>query len=432
MRDIPLQTRIYSAILTVVTAIVLTDAFVNRRPSMTDHVWQWNTALILAGMIILSEKFEIDFPHATLQFSISVGAILALACGLTLGPFYGALVVLLAELVSDMWLRLKPIQILVNATNLALATFCGAAVYFALCGNAKTPLTDARSMAATVVAATVYTLVNTSILALIIAPVVGDSPVQMWKANFSGSYTLLILPTLGSLVPIIADVNPLGILVLFVPLIGSHFVQKSLQEVKLQTQATMEGLADALEHRDPYTSRHSIRVTDYVRAILQEMPHIPALTQQMIMDAARIHDLGKVGTQDSALQKPGPLTDEERREIQQHSAIGADIVGRLEIYKRSASIVRHHHERWDGGGYPDGLAGEDIPLGARIIGVADAFDAMTSDRPYRRALSPETALSELRKHSGGQFDPTIVEAFERALLKPVPGLEPVLVLSSAD
>jgi HD-GYP domain-containing protein (c-di-GMP phosphodiesterase class II) len=432
MREIPLQTRIYSGILFAVTALVLSDAVINGRGTPDAVHWKWSTAIILAAMIILAEKFEIDFPHATLQFSISVGAILALACGLTMGPLYGALVVLVAELISDIWLRLKPIQILVNSTNLALATFLGATAYFALYGGAAFPLSHAQSMAATVAGATVYTLVNTCILALIIAPVIGDSPVQMWKSNFSASYTLLILPTLGSLVPVINEVNPVGILVLFVPLIGSHLVQKTLHKVELQTQATMEGLADALERRDPYTSRHSIRVTDYVRAILQEMPHIPALTQQMIVDAARIHDLGKVGTQDAALRKPGPLTDDERREIQQHSAIGAEIVGRLEIYKRSASIVRHHHERWDGRGYPDGLAGEEIPLGARIIGVADAFDAMTSDRPYRRALSPETALNELRKHAGGQFDPTIVEAFERALLKPVPGLEPVFSLAAGD
>src|SRR5215216_1036292 len=130
MRDIPLQSRIYTALLTVITAIVLGDAIVNHRSTILDDKWVWKTAIILAGMIIICEKFEIDFPHATLQFSISVSAILALACGLTLGPLYGALVVLFAELVSDVWMKLKPIQILVNATNLALATYCGAAVYF--------------------------------------------------------------------------------------------------------------------------------------------------------------------------------------------------------------------------------------------------------------------------------------------------------------
>jgi HD-GYP domain-containing protein (c-di-GMP phosphodiesterase class II) len=430
MRDIPLQTRIYTALLLVTTAVVLGGSLIKEQSGLPREYWV--AAVLLAGMIILAEKFEIDFPHASLQFSISVGAILALACGLTLGPLYGALVVLTAELVSDVWLKLQPIQVLVNATNLALATFCGAIVYQQLSGPAVTPLDTTQAMAATVVAAVAYTLVNTWALALIIAPVVGYTPYEMWKSNFSATYVFVTLPTLGSLVPVIYYHNQWGILVLFVPLIGSHLAQRTMRKVEVQTQATMEGLADALERRDPYTSRHSIRVTDYVRAILQEMPNIPAPTQQMILAAARIHDLGKVGTQDSALRKPGPLTDEERQDIQQHSAIGADIVGRLETYKQISIVVRHHHERWDGAGYPDRLTGEEIPLGSRIICVADAFDAMTSDRPYRAALSVETALSELRKHSGSQFDPAIVEAFERSILKPLPGVETVLVVAAAD
>jgi HD-GYP domain-containing protein (c-di-GMP phosphodiesterase class II) len=151
------------------------------------------------------------------------------------------------------------------------------------------------------------------------------------------------------------------------------------------------------------------------------MPHIPAATQQTILDAARIHDLGKVGTQDSALRKPGPLTDDERKEMEKHPTIGAEIVGQMETYKRIAPIVRHHHERWDGKGYPDGISGEAIPLGSRIICVADSYDAMTSDRPYRKALSHLDAHAELRKHAGTQFDPVIVAAFERAMDRPFPG-----------
>ena len=176
----------------------------------------------------------------------------------------------------------------------------------------------------------------------------------------------------------------------------------------------MEGLADALERRDPYTSRHSIRVTEYVGAIVSIMPQIPRTTAEAIVAAARVHDLGKVGSQDGSLKKPGDLTEQERQEIQQHAAVGAEIVGRLEAYRQSVATIRHHHERWDGSGYPDGLTGEQIPLGSRIIGVADAFDAMTSDRVYRPALPVETALGELRKGQGTQFDPQIVDLFVKA------------------
>lgn len=419
----------YTAVLFAASVAVLSYSW--QHPSAANHI-DWATAIILGVTIILVEKFEIDFPHPYFQFSISIGAILALACGLTLGPLYGALVVVAAELASDVWAKLKPIQVVVNSSNIGLATFLGASTYFYLAGDASTPIDNVRSMASTILAASVYSLINTGVLAIIIAPVVGDTPLRMWKANFSLTYVLVSLPTLACLVPVIARINPIGVLVLFAPLLASHAAQRTLHKVEIQTQATMEGLADALERRDPYTSRHSIRVTDYVRAILDELPPMPVMSAQTIIDAARIHDLGKVGTQDSALRKPGPLTDEERQDIQQHSAIGADIVGRLETYKRIAIVVRHHHERWDGKGYPNGLSAEDIPFGSRIICVADSFDAMTSDRPYRPALSLETALGELRKHSGTQFDPTIVEAFERAILKPMPGIEPALMAASAD
>jgi HD-GYP domain-containing protein (c-di-GMP phosphodiesterase class II) len=148
--------------------------------------------------------------------------------------------------------------------------------------------------------------------------------------------------------------------------------------------------------------------------MLEMMPHIPRPTRDAIIAAAHVHDLGKVGSQDGSLKKPGALTEQEFAELKQHVLIGADIVGRLDAYKPSISVIRHHHERWDGSGYPDGLKGESIPLGARIIAVADAFDAMTSDRVYRPAMAPEVAFAELRKGMGTQFDPQIVDLFERA------------------
>jgi HD-GYP domain-containing protein (c-di-GMP phosphodiesterase class II) len=144
------------------------------------------------------------------------------------------------------------------------------------------------------------------------------------------------------------------------------------------------------------------------------MPQVPRPTAEAIIAAAHVHDLGKVGSRDGSLKKPGALSDEERQEIEQHAAIGAEIVGGLEAYTQSLETIRHHHERWDGTGYPDGLAGERIPLGARIIAVADAFDAMTSDRVYRSALSPDVAFAELGKGRDTQFDPQIVDLFKSA------------------
>ncbi|MDP9369568.1 MAG: HD-GYP domain-containing protein, partial [Chloroflexota bacterium] len=268
---------------------------------------------------------------------------------------------------------------------------------------------------ATLVAALVYALVNTWILAIVVAPVRSTSPWEIWKKNRDGFLIELVtLPTLGSLIPVVARQNPVGILLFIIPLAGPHLAIRTLRKVEQETQAAMAGLADAVERRDPYTYRHSVRVTDYVRDVLTELPHLPLSVSETILAAARIHDLGKVGTRDVALKKPGALDPSERLELQQHAVIGADIVSHLSMYEASAEIIRHHHEWWNGEGYPDGLREEAIPLGARIIAVADAFDAMTSDRVYRKALSNSTAMAELRKQAGRQFDPEVVAAFERS------------------
>jgi HD-GYP domain-containing protein (c-di-GMP phosphodiesterase class II) len=169
-------------------------------------------------------------------------------------------------------------------------------------------------------------------------------------------------------------------------------------------------LANTIDKRDTYTYQHSARVADYVGHIAARL-NLPAEEIDLIVSAAHVHDLGKIAIDNRILFKEGPLTDEERQQVNLHPAAGAELAGQFSLYGEGADIIRHHHERWNGTGYPDGLAGEAIPLGARIIAVADVYDAMTSDRPYRRALSHEVALSELIRGSGTQFDARVLEAF---------------------
>lgn len=186
------------------------------------------------------------------------------------------------------------------------------------------------------------------------------------------------------------------------------------QEKELQIQDTyweaVQSLAEALEARDPYTRRHSELVTRYSVAIAQKM----GLSTNMVKDirqAALLHDIGKIGIRESIFLKEGPLTPEERAVMQTHSAISAQILRPLRFLEKIIPIVHHHHERYDGKGYPDGLKGEDIPLGARIIAVADTFEAMTADRPYRKGLPAEVAYQEIEKNAGTQFDPKAAAAF---------------------
>jgi diguanylate cyclase (GGDEF)-like protein len=170
-------------------------------------------------------------------------------------------------------------------------------------------------------------------------------------------------------------------------------------------------LARAVDAKDSYTRSHCQTVSQLCAAIATELGFEGDRLARMRL-AGLLHDVGKIGVPDRILQKPGPLTPEERALIQTHPILGEQVLGNVAfLHGAGISVVRHHHERWDGGGYPDGLAGIDIPLGARVFAVADSLDAMTSDRPYRRALPWEDAIGEIRAEAGAQFDPQVVRAF---------------------
>jgi putative nucleotidyltransferase with HDIG domain len=173
--------------------------------------------------------------------------------------------------------------------------------------------------------------------------------------------------------------------------------------------ASLMSLVSAIEAKDPYTRQHSTRVTEYSMRIARALK-CSDLEIQKLKSSGPIHDIGKIGIHDSILNKTDKLTDEEFEEIKTHPLIGVNIVRPLGLDPDEQAIIRNHHERWDGKGYPDGLKGENIPKLSRILFVADAFDAMNSDRAYRRALPFSTCIQELKKNSGTQFDPEVVEA----------------------
>jgi len=182
---------------------------------------------------------------------------------------------------------------------------------------------------------------------------------------------------------------------------------RAIQHELLQDQASLEAIAaliHAVEAKDPHTRRHSEQVTFYA-ASLAERAGLAREMVESVRVASLLHDVGKIGVPDSILTKPGPLTSEELREIQKHPIIGERIVEKVSLLACETALVRHHHERWDGAGYPDGLAGEDIPLGARIINLADSIDAMLMERTYKRAFGVDQMLDELRRCTGSQFDP---------------------------
>lgn len=180
--------------------------------------------------------------------------------------------------------------------------------------------------------------------------------------------------------------------------------------------STLGALVGAMEAKDPYTRQHSLRVTNLSVLTAQTMG-LEFSDLESLRFAAYLHDIGKIGVKDHVLLKEGPLTNEEYTQIKEHPVIGESIIKAMDLTPAERAIIRHHHERWDGRGYPDGLGGEEIPLLARVVAVADAFDAMSSDRPYRLAKNQAAAVSELTRCAGSQFDRQVVQAFVEMLMR---------------
>lgn len=185
---------------------------------------------------------------------------------------------------------------------------------------------------------------------------------------------------------------------------------------------TSIALAAAVDARDPYTHGHTERTTAYALSILDEMTTHPevgdlARFREILTVAALLHDIGKIGSPDEILRKRARLTPKEMKKMEEHPVVGAIILQPIKGMEQAAKAVKAHHERFDGRGYPDGLRGEEIHLLSRIISVADTFDSMTTDRPYRKRLSDTASIEEIQACSGGQFDPIVVEAFMKAYRK---------------
>jgi putative nucleotidyltransferase with HDIG domain len=181
-------------------------------------------------------------------------------------------------------------------------------------------------------------------------------------------------------------------------------------KLKAANRQALLGLAEAIEAKDPYTKGHCGRVAAYAMALAREC-HYPEHDMESLEFAAFLHDIGKIGVRDAVLLKPGPLDEEEWKHMKIHPEVGFEIASKIDMLKPTMAAIRNHHERWDGTGYPDGIAGENIPLSARVVCVADCFDAMATDRPYKRALTLDECLANLRKSRGVQFDPQLVDLF---------------------
>jgi len=397
-------------------------------------------ALLLVSFVVL-DVVRIDlFERA----HISPASVPALALACVFGPF-GPLAAETALAVKRAFQRDAPIKWAFDWGSLVLAGAAAALTFEAL-PNSEPGTTVLAALAASFV----YYAVNAATLSLIMALHEGERMVAIWRERLAwlAVHYVGFGLTAGAFVVIERDHGGWAVLFFAIPLLvlfvaEQQYVDRSResvaelrkhrdelaaantrlgsalstnQELMRSTQrsylSTITSLARTIEAKDPYTGGHTERVRDFALLLAREMG-LGAEDLRAVEVGAIIHDIGKIGIPDGILTKPGKLTDEEFDAMRRHPEISSYIVSDLDLPQIVQDMVRSHHERWDGGGYPDSLAGDDIPLAARILSVADTVDAMTSNRSYRQALRVEVAVAEIRKLAGAQFCPTVAETFLR-------------------
>jgi putative nucleotidyltransferase with HDIG domain len=306
--------------------------------------------------------------------------------------------------------RRAPIDLVFNASQLMLAAAVAALLYRGLGSSGLV----GQLVGAGVAAIAMYA-VSTSLVVLAASRINARSAFQIWVegAGVELKQTAAIYVA-GYVLAVVSNGRPVLALVMMAPVAGLQLALNRSVQMREQTVAAVESMADVVDRRDPYTGRHSQSVADHAVSTARKLG-LPDRDVQLIRLAARVHDLGKIAVPDEVLHKQGRLTAAEFELMKKHPQTGVEILEKFPEYKLGRELVLAHHERMDGRGYPRGLSGNEIPIGARIIAVADSWDAMTSDRPYRTALDPEVALGELLRGRGTQWDAAVVDAFAQTL-----------------
>jgi HD-GYP domain-containing protein (c-di-GMP phosphodiesterase class II) len=400
------------AVLVGFAAFVLFVVTVAGRPA---PLWPIFAFVALA---ILAECWTVVMP---LGYEISLSFPVYFAAAILFGPCFGIVTAVAATVLADGLVRRKgALKTAINAGQLALCTGLAGLTFAAYAVGGDLGL--AANPVAYLAAAAAYIVVDI-VLATTAFWLIGRPFARTCLAAVEESGVYFVgMGLLGALIVGAYTESPWTLLC-FPALIWVFRTGFRLYaRLGAETTNALVVLADTIDRRDHYTFEHSARVARHAANIATCLS-LSADATELIVMAAKVHDLGKISIDNRILLKEGPIAEEERRHINTHPAAGAELAGQFGMFQEGAEIIRHHHERWDGTGYPDGLVGEQIPLGARIIAVADFYDALTSDRPYRAALSHETAVAALIQGRDSQFDGRVVEAFladEQRALHPVP------------
>ncbi len=374
---------------------------------------------VLIGLAAVMEAFSITLVTPTGgRTASSVASVPQLAMIPLFGPFAAVVGTAVAETLARSSVRRpQTVKIVFNVAQITLATAGAASTYVLIGGQSAATLElNPRTVLALGTSAGVYFGLNSVLVAAVTALDSGAPFAATWRSIYAGKIPgdAAAAAVALLLVVLYSRAQLLGVLLVLLPLLFLHHTNRVNVALHQINWDLLRLIVRTIEAKDPYTSGHSMRVADISRRVAEEM-RLPRKAIHTVETAALLHDFGKVDiAYGDIISHPGPLTEKQRKIISSHPIRGAELLASISTLDRAIiKAVRHHHEHFDGSGYPDGLAGESIPLSARIIMVADTVDAMLSARPYRPALSPASVESELRRLSGRQFDPVVVEALLR-------------------
>jgi hypothetical protein len=410
---LPYHTRIYVLAVASAGAIALLLALAHLHRDIPLLV-----ALAIASLAFgIARIYSIQLSHTVW---INGGCAVAFAGALLLGPAPGVIASaagsLLAAISPIQRCRCKYYQHIFNASSYMLASGSSGLVWEWLRPDGvwtNSPL----AVPAVLAAGAVFFALNVGLVTGVVALQRSEDSLRSWLSYVRSTlwWEYITLLVLAACFAAVYQLSPPASALFLLPFAVLVFLLKRSLEIRDETRAALEAMAREADSRDPYTAQHSERVAAYVARVTARMPELTEAKRELIVRAARLHDIGKLFLDPGLVHKPGKLSDEERRAFQQHPLLGARLVENFPDYRRGRDFILYHHEHYDGRGYPEGRKGQEIPLGARIIGIADAFDAMTSNRAYRSALSYEEAAAELRRCKGTQFDPELVELFLAAV-----------------
>lgn len=395
----------------LVTAVAAYGAF---RAWMQSPFTLGDSMVVLTLAAIVSDSLAVYLPNMA---SISLTYPIVVSAVILAGPAAGAFVAAASTLVFlTPQSRMPPLKLVFNLSQTVLSALVAGALFLFAGGRllGQTPLEAgelARLALPLTFAATAGFIVNFTLTGFAFAMVQGVSLRSFWRSTLWMVPSQLALGMLGVLIAqVMAAVGSPGLLLFVVPLVVARQTYQRYLRLRDAYADTVRSLVAAIEAKDPYTRGHSVRVAAYTvdtaRAVGMSERDIEQLEH-----AALLHDLGKVAVRGSVLSKPGGLSAEELAEVREHPEVGARILSTVPYLAEIVPVVRYHHECFDGSGYCAGLQGSQIPLGARVLAVADSYDAMTSQRPYRGAMPQQDAIAELRARSGTQFDGGVVSAF---------------------